>query len=699
MTTRIWIVLVCLISFGALAQRPSDLVSTNLAQSTDTLLLSTDYGSGKTNSVKIQVTNLNAQVWTAIGLKLSSTSNLWYVVSGTNEAMDGNIFVNRVIPTNGVLFPSGALLGPVTLAVLNSGGRAKVINNSSTAFSTLMLQGGTGAQDFLELSHNGTVDALVYTNGDIQSFFGMSSPSLDITNFVKLRNATASKLVITDSINLLTNSTLATTDLFTVLTKADVLDAGFFAADAGGSDTYSATLSPAITAYVTGVHYRFKANTANTGAATINLNTLGAKTIKKPVGGITTDLSDNDIRAGQWVEVVYDGTNMQMISQLGNAGSGTGDALVANPLSQFAATTSAQFAGVISDETGVGKVLLADGGTAGSLIVTSNLTAGSITVLGTGTNTMSDLNVTNSVNVGGLTVVSNIVVGGTVTAANFIAGATNFVSALNLKAPLASPTFTGDPQAPNVVLSDSDTTIANTAFVKSNITAISTFVLKAGDTMSGTLTVTGLTNSALTASQAVVTAADKSLASVAYTGSGNVMRTRTGVWRNITIPADGWMINRTNSATQATNSYAGTGYFDVPLYSFADAQTNRITRIFNTPEAYDGGTVKLKFTWSATGSGDVKWFAHGKILPDNGDPNTAWGTSVSIVDTAQTASRPLQSGATGAMTFGGTPAAGSVAVIEVYRDAGDASDTLNSSAELWLINMGYQESATEPTAW
>ena len=39
--------------------------------------------------------------------------------------------------------------------------------------------------------------------------------------------------------------------------------------------------------------------------------------------------------------------------------SAGGDALTSNPLSQFAATTSAQFAGVISDETGTGAVVLA----------------------------------------------------------------------------------------------------------------------------------------------------------------------------------------------------------------------------------------------------------------------------------------------------------------------------------------------------
>lgn len=95
-----------------------------------------------------------------------------------------------------------------------------------------------------------------------------------------------------------------------------------FAQDAGSTDTYAATLDPAPTGYVTGRHYRFKANTANTGAATINFNSLGAKTIKKCAGGITTDLATNDIRAGQWVDLVYDGTNMQMQSLLGNAPAG-----------------------------------------------------------------------------------------------------------------------------------------------------------------------------------------------------------------------------------------------------------------------------------------------------------------------------------------------------------------------------------------
>jgi hypothetical protein len=61
--------------------------------------------------------------------------------------------------------------------------------------------------------------------------------------------------------------------------------------------------------------------------------------------------------------------------------------------------------------------------------------------------------------------------GGILTASDFTAGTTNFVSAVNLKAPIASPTFTGTPAVPNVVLTDTSTTIAPTAFVASNLTA------------------------------------------------------------------------------------------------------------------------------------------------------------------------------------------------------------------------------------
>ena len=79
-----------------------------------------------------------------------------------------------------------------------------------------------------------------------------------------------------------------------------------YAADAGANDSYAITLSPVPTSYTNGMIVYFKANTINTGAATLDVNSLGAKTIVK---GISTTLVDGDIAAGQFSTVIYDGTN------------------------------------------------------------------------------------------------------------------------------------------------------------------------------------------------------------------------------------------------------------------------------------------------------------------------------------------------------------------------------------------------------
>jgi hypothetical protein len=112
--------------------------------------------------------------------------------------------------------------------------------------------------------------------------------------------------------------------------------------DSVGSDAYACNLSPPIITYVTGARYTFKAGTINTGQATLALNGLAAKTIKKWVGTAKADLATGDIQAGQEVDVLYDGTDMQMLSARQNPrglvfeiGDPAGSALTA------AATTTA----------------------------------------------------------------------------------------------------------------------------------------------------------------------------------------------------------------------------------------------------------------------------------------------------------------------------------------------------------------------
>lgn len=84
-----------------------------------------------------------------------------------------------------------------------------------------------------------------------------------------------------------------------------------YAVDSVGTDAYAITITPAITDYTAGQVFTFKAGTANTGAATLNVSGLGAKAITK---NYNVALSTGDIQANQLVMVQYDGTQMQLLS-------------------------------------------------------------------------------------------------------------------------------------------------------------------------------------------------------------------------------------------------------------------------------------------------------------------------------------------------------------------------------------------------
>lgn len=67
-----------------------------------------------------------------------------------------------------------------------------------------------------------------------------------------------------------------------------------YASSSTGTDAYAITLDPPITAYVVSQTFKFSADVANTGPATLNVNGLGAKTIKKQHD---VDLDSGDIES------------------------------------------------------------------------------------------------------------------------------------------------------------------------------------------------------------------------------------------------------------------------------------------------------------------------------------------------------------------------------------------------------------------
>ena len=113
----------------------------------------------------------------------------------------------------------------------------------------------------------------------------------------------------------------------------------YYGADSGSSDTYVVTIPCSPAAYVVGALYHVKANTVNTGVASLNVNGLGAIPIRKWLNGSKVDLTDGDICSTQVIETMYDGTHMVMVSPPCNAATGSISATVGTILKAGTTTT------------------------------------------------------------------------------------------------------------------------------------------------------------------------------------------------------------------------------------------------------------------------------------------------------------------------------------------------------------------------
>lgn len=178
-----------------------------------------------------------------------------------------------------------------------------VINVGSDATGDMYYRNSSGVLTRLPIGASGTIVSSTGTAPEWIASPSASDASTTVKGVVELgtyaetiarttTGGTGAKLVVTPD------------NLTTVLTYD-------YQADSVGTDSYAITCTPAPTAYTTGMRFTFKVGTANTGACSLNVNSLGAKTIKK---NVSSDLSTGDILANQIVEVVYDGTYMQLVS-------------------------------------------------------------------------------------------------------------------------------------------------------------------------------------------------------------------------------------------------------------------------------------------------------------------------------------------------------------------------------------------------
>ena len=103
-----------------------------------------------------------------------------------------------------------------------------------------------------------------------------------------------------------------------------------YATAAGSANAYTVSLDPAPGSYTEGMALAVKINAQNTGAATININGLGAKSIKKPNGN---DASAGNLKANSIYTLRYNGANFILQGEGGGGNASVGDVLTGKTFS------------------------------------------------------------------------------------------------------------------------------------------------------------------------------------------------------------------------------------------------------------------------------------------------------------------------------------------------------------------------------
>jgi hypothetical protein len=87
-----------------------------------------------------------------------------------------------------------------------------------------------------------------------------------------------------------------------------------YAASTEGNDTYVISFSTALASYNAGLVFNVKVDVGNTGAATINVDGVGSKDIKKIISTGKSALVTGDLIANGIYTLVYDGTDFIVIN-------------------------------------------------------------------------------------------------------------------------------------------------------------------------------------------------------------------------------------------------------------------------------------------------------------------------------------------------------------------------------------------------
>jgi hypothetical protein len=440
-----------------------------------------------------------------------------------------------------------------------------------------------------------------------------------------------------------------------------------------GINTYAATLAPAPAAYTSDQLYVIKFGSANTsGTATLNLNALGAKSIKRTGGA---NLKIGDITANMHALLAYDGLNFILLNHkeedllLGVAATGT---------NTYAATLDP-----IPTAYVLNKVYLVQFQNAN--------TAAAVTV---NLNSLGPINVKRQ---GGLVLKIGDIAAGMMGLLHY--NGTDFIL-LNRKSeePMVgvlgagTDTYTAtlDP-VPSAYVTEklyhvrfpNANTITNPTI---NLNSLGTKTIKKG---AGRALAVGDIEAGMTGILAY-NGTDMILLNPAK----GVLRGKQTAW----IPA-GAMYPRTTNGSLLSTVELATNKVMLKGQDFDPATQEYAQFDISMPKGWDEGTVTAKFVWTASGgtvAQGVVWGIQAQAFSDGEALDAAFGTAAEVTDALLSTTRVKHdSGDTAAVTIGNTPAARDLVKFQVYRKAADAGDTLTVDATLLGVELTFNFDAAD----
>ena len=212
---------------------------------------------------------------------------------------------------------------PSNNAPLSSAGMRSELDNIDVAFSKLPVLAGNANK---LVAINTTADGMTVKDNPSGALVGTSDTQTLTNKTINLANNTVTgtlaefNTAISDAdvasiagVETLTNKTIdANTNTILNVGVDQLLNT------VAGTDTITAAANAGITSYIAGQVFSFVAAGANTGAVTLNINSLGAKNVYKSG---TTPLDAGDIASGAAITVIYDGTQFQLGAGAGGSGA------------------------------------------------------------------------------------------------------------------------------------------------------------------------------------------------------------------------------------------------------------------------------------------------------------------------------------------------------------------------------------------